>query len=158
MREIKFRGKRVDNGDWVHGLFTMTKWQSISPFEHNGIWHEPEWEVREEFKHMVKCQEINRSRYWFAAIQQSKNFDSILEVDPDTVGQFTGLKDKNGKDIYEGDIVHYWGGEYCQGYWEFNRTVVIKDMIDDCFMMGEYEFLEVIGNIYENPELLEVPK
>ena len=158
MREIKFRGKRVDNGDWVHGLFTMTKWQSISPFEHNGIWHEPEWEVREEFKHMVKCQEINRSRYWFAAIQQSKNFDSILEVDPDTVGQFTGLKDKNGKDIYEGDIVHYWGGEYYQGYWEFNRTVVIKDMIDDCFMMGEYEFLEVIGNIYENPELLEVPK
>ena len=71
--------------------------------------------------------------------------------------QFTGLHDKNGKEIYEGDIVRCWGGEYYQGYWEHNRKITIENMINDCFMMGEHEFLEVIGNIYENPELLEVP-
>ena len=161
MREIKFRGKRVDNGDWVHGLFTMTKWQSISPFEHNGIWHEPEWEVREEFKHMVKCQEINRSRYWFAAIQQSKNFDSILEVDPDTVGQFTGLKDKNGREIYEGDICEDARRFRFVVIWEENARFLgrgIGKQKEYIRYVGQEPAVKVIGNIYENPKLLEVPK
>ena len=67
--------------------------------------------------------------------------------------QFTGLIDKAGVEIYEGDVVRCWGGEHFQGYWEHDTTIIIKDMIYECFMMGEIEFLEVLGNIYENPEL-----
>ena len=76
------------------------------------------------------------------------------EVIPETVGQYTGLKDKNGKEIYEGDILHLWGGEYCQGYYEFNQIFTVKDL-SDSFYLGECENIEVLGNIYENPELLK---
>lgn len=112
MREIRFRGKRVDNGEWVYGWLVMesngTSW--ISRHFHKG-----EWE----------------------------------QVNPETVGQFTGLHDKDGQDIYEGDLVRCWGGGYEQGYWEHDMVIEIKDMISDCFMMGEHEFLKVIGNIHE---------
>lgn len=69
--------------------------------------------------------------------------------------QYTGLKDKNGKGIYEGDIVQYWGGEYWYGCWKYSGEIIIKDLIGDCFMLGEHEYLGIIGNIYENPELLK---
>ena len=81
--------------------------------------------------------------------------DSIPRYFVVSKDQFTGLYDKNGTSIYEGDRVRCWGGEYYQGYWEQDRIIEIKDMINDCFMMGEHEFSEVIGNIYESPELIE---
>lgn len=159
MRENKFRGKRVDNGEWLYGLFTMTKWQNISPLEHKGIWHEPKWEVREEFKHMVKCQEINRNRYWFAAIQQLKNFDSIVEVDPETVSEYIGFHDRNGKDIYEGDICEDARGFRFVVIWDDNARFLgrgIGKQKEYIRYVGQEPVVEVIGNIHDNPELLNV--
>jgi len=82
----------------------------------------------------------------------------ILEYPDFELMQFTGLREhtantENNKEIYEGDIVRVWGGTSYYGCWEFDRIIVIKDMINDCFYMGEMEYVQVIGNIYENPEL-----
>jgi hypothetical protein len=71
------------------------------------------------------------------------------QVDADIL-RYTGLKDKNKKEICEGDKVRCYGGEYCQGFWEHSEIVTVKDITKDCFGLREYEHLEVIGNIYEN--------
>lgn len=68
--------------------------------------------------------------------------------------EFTGIKDIDGKNIYEGDIVRCWGGEYCQGYWEYDVIELVKDIRwSESLYSGEN--FKIIGNIYENPELLE---
>lgn len=134
MREILFRGKRTDNGEWVFGDLV-------------------------HFPDRTKIDTHKNGQPW-------RGYD----VDPDTVGQFTGLTDKNGKRIFEGDIV-------AQSWYDFNEPA------DDCF--GEVIFsvadcsfsvlcfdksaimsmgkgcayhweVEVIGNVIDNPELLEV--
>ncbi len=67
--------------------------------------------------------------------------------------QFTGLKDKNQKEIYEGDIVKYWGGIAPIVYDKYGFAIWNSDC--DFFDINQPESIEVIGNIFENPELLD---
>ena len=90
------------------------------------------------------------------------NTDGIsgIDVDRKTVGQYTGLCDKNGKKIFEGDICWFYGGNYYSGLWEQNAIVAITDMTDDeqTHYLNNAEYCEVIGNIYDSPELMEATK
>lgn len=134
MREILFRGKRLDNGEWVYGYYVH-----IGP---------------------VSCQRAYIIPEYTSAIY-------VKEVDPSTVGQYTGLKDKNGKQIFEGDIVStdiarpYLIVEFRDGCFMFNCNDGGKDYYDIMLPIledaqTEYKYGEIIGNIHDNPELLGV--
>lgn len=68
--------------------------------------------------------------------------------------QYTGLKDKNGNEIYEGDIIRCYGGAYWNGIYEYNYVIEVRD-IRDLNDIVHSENVEILGNKYENPELLE---
>lgn len=130
MREILFRGKRTDNGEWVEGYFCGKVNETIfSPATES-------------------AQIIDKDLYWH-------------EVIPETVGQYTGLSDINGKKIFEGDIVNIrkkqWQPLYdnCKGEVYFNGAVYLIKGVSDVLSLYVFRgWCEVIGNIYDNPELL----
>ena len=131
-----FKAKRIDNGEWVQGALF------------NGE------------SHCIIGQEIKFSPY---AEHECKIVGH--EVDRDTICQCTGLKDKNGKLIWENDIVRDEQGNFYKAFWQNNyyqfSWVCVKT---DVFLIGtkwdlwsikSFE-IEVIGNKFDNPELLEV--
>lgn len=142
-REHLYRGKRVDNGEWVYGYFLET--------------HKPTYKA-----FIIKSIDIDVNNCGMTIL------DSVIyEVIPETVCKCTNLPDKNDKLIFEDDIVKTKEYGKVIGYSNVNDYDVFKIVYaptffrlenkDREFLLGEYsKHLEVIGNIHDNPELLEV--
>lgn len=139
MSDIKFRGKRVDNGEWVYGYYMS--------------------DLNMLVKHVIYT--------------IGQEYNSHIQVDPETVGQYIGVKDANGTDVYKGDVF----GTQIEGYSE--NCVVEYD--ECCFVLSNgkkkrpintqeksihnwlpvgtgsagYAPFEMIGNIHDNPNLLQ---
>lgn len=141
MREIKFRGRR-QNGEWIHGALIPTEFS-----------------------------------WWGVPSIADKNFR--YEVDPETVGQYTGYKDVDGKEIYEGDIIENVSiphesriirfGEYADvpllekyhyGFYVEFLGKRLRDLYrtEFLFWIKRAWKCRIVGNIYDNPELMECMK
>ena len=130
MREILFRGKRTDNGEWIEGYYACI---GETPVIFTGELDFSKWDIRAKMNAII----------------------------PETVGQFTGVTDRNGKKIFEWDIVkrgdRIWVIEYDVKCAQF----VMKTFTERgvfwirSFDLIPSEWCEVIGNIYDNPELLK---
>lgn len=142
MTEILFRGKRVDNGEWVYGYY----FKATHHWHNHGI-HE-DWIAVDTIQNGGYC-----------------NVRGKYAIIPETLGQYTGLTDKNGKKIFDGDIVmvidNVWGSPFCYGitgkivYDECGFFIEPKNPRDTQWLYNECAIYEVIGNIHDNPELLE---
>ena len=158
MREILFRGKRTDNGEWIEGYYAK------------------------QSNHACFAHELKYQHFIFKDVCLDFNLGGLqeFEIIPETVGQYTGLTDKNGVRIFEGDILRGFEYPFCSNInGEFNYFAEIV-WFDDSSAFGIYTFKnpksnvrgisegntdyleyfnadkwEVIGNIYDNPELLE---
>jgi len=137
MREIKFRAKRIDTREWVYGNLVIDDGQS---FIINKV---TEIDITNEADDETEL--ITTEGY---------------EVVPETVGQYTGLKDMKGIEIYEGDILLLTGHEtvtYIRIIARSKRTNQLGwEDAGYCFCKYHCEeIFEIIGNIHDNPELLE---
>lgn len=129
-REIKFRGKRIDTGKWVYG--SLLQWKDGDA---------------------TIC------------ANESENNNVLIkhDVNPDTVGQYTGKKDRNGKEIYWGDLLKS-GDVIFEVWWSEDTLCYMLDMVNPFKEMAarmsdlNIAGMEVIGNRWDNPELLEEGK
>lgn len=154
MREILFRGKKIDNGEWIEGYYI-------------GL-HKTTYCFEGEAKRN-KENEIHQIVFEQMTDWDLPNKHLRVDVIPETVGQYTGLTDKNGKKIFEGDIIRFDENLYtvqreCDtpgGYWAetgyilkhigwsdyISFTSTIDDWENECQVF-------IIGNIHDNQELL----
>ena len=158
MREILFRAKRTDNGEWIEGYYAK------------------------QSNHACFAHELKYQHFIFKDVCLDFNLGGLqeFEIIPETVGQYTGLTDKNGVRIFEGDILRGFEYPFCSNInGEFNYFAEIV-WFDNSSAFGIYTFKnpksnvrgisegntdyleyfnadkwEVIGNIHDNPELLE---
>ena len=154
-REIKFRGKGIEEYDkdtWYYGSYF--KYNEINYFcLDDGSRTE---EINEKLKNNIKHKII----FEMQGDLNMENHIKLADVNVETVGQYTGLDDKNGKEIYEGDIVKLDSNMLKMTgivtYHNNEAVFVLEDLhdeIEECLWYMQ-EDLEVIGNIYDNPELL----
>lgn len=131
-RQIKFRGKRADNGEWVYGDLENNRAKGVTRIH---------------------------------SYDGDGNYIGQNVVDAESIGQYTGLTDCNGKEIYEGDILVY-GGQF-QHIVEFKHGMFGYTLLDGWFVgyggnanfsfnpLDKSDEHEVIGNIHDNPSLLK---
>ena len=136
MREIKFRGKTL-SGKWAYGdLVHFTNTQGIDASviitEHQATGESDDFD--------------------YALCYARNEFKVVI---PESVGQFTGLHDKNGKEIYEGDIVRYDMGGECEVSYCIGGGFAGFDLSPAFHNGHQLKDVEVIGNIHDNPELLK---
>lgn len=148
MREIIFRGKRLDNGEWTEGYLYEHEPALVGIVSENDVPEPSKWFI---------------VRTAFADWNMPRRAE-FIEVDPSTVCQYTGLKDKNGKRIFEGDIL---GSRYDNLYPDDVAIEVVKwfrngwyiqqenNLPDALCEYGVLPYSEVIGNAHDNPELFK---
>lgn len=132
-----YRGKRTDNGEWVDGYYVK------------GM------DMYDKEVHLI----FEPTTIFYS----SGETDGFVEVDPSTICQCTGLTDKNGKLIWENDIVNCMDAECC-GYISWNESeagfffdVLLEDgRFEEEHIYDYQDCMEVVGNVFDNHELLEV--
>ena len=132
-REILFKAKRIDNGEWVEGNLIYKK-SSVGENTFCLIVGSAEWTNDGQFYNLCNTHFIHR----------------------DTICQYTGLTDKNGNKIWENDVVrHLEHGEIYKCYWYCENCEYSLCNESESFGLGYCvgTELEVIGNIFDNPEL-----
>ena len=142
MREILFRGKRIDNGELVEGAFLNGR---------DGAFY--------------ICPAVSDISYGDSG--NRRRIGCWYKVDPSTVGQYTGLKDKNGKKIFEGDMIKPFDDEIDKMVVEFHYGQFLLCLYGERGYLAEYgcfeseplssygDDIEIIGNIHYNPEYMK---
>lgn len=145
-KEILFKGKRIDNGEWVEG---------------NIVWSN---DAVNEYRTIIIPKE--KSNMFSSSKNDDLGFENWYLVDPETICQYIGFTDKNGRKIFEGDVIRYTNEvigtkeavyiKYNEFYGGFCR-ILKSEMGLQYLSIGNViaSSCEVIGNIFDNPELLE---
>ena len=134
MREILFRGKRVDNGEWAEGYYVV----GVEYGDNGGV----------ETGYCETATELH-----FITPKEGE----ISLVIPETIGQFTGLVDKNSKKIFEGDIVTNGDSvQYRVEYWDINWSGFVLTDANETWedYLGNCDDIEIIGSIHDKGELI----